>query len=379
MSRLGIYAYPKRITEARQARAYNISQLAGLVGVTRQSMSRYEQGLSHPSEKVIGKLSQVLDFPFDFFYKPIKDTITSDSTVFYRSLKSSEANIRSMIKIKCDWASEMYNYLDQYLELPSLNLPNLDLLITQDSLSDKTIENIAVLLRKHWNLGNAPIDNLTYILEKNGFIISCSSIGSYKVDACSEVRGGKPIIFLGKGQKSSCRTRFNLAHELGHVIMHNYITKEDIKNSSTLKRIEREANRFASSFLLPYDSFLDDVRSLSLDYFILMKRKWKVSIAAMVYRCQDLKLFDEDQILALRKQMSYKHWNRNEPLDKEIKLEQPKLLTTAINIIFNKGIVSKSEFLNTFKWNVNDLSDICGCDPELFKNTTNINIPLKLL
>lgn len=378
MSRTSVNIIPSRLTEARQARAYNISQLSELVGVTRQAMSKYEQGTANPSERVLLALSEVLNFPFDFFYK--KDTIFSSqpSTAFFRSLKSSEANVRSMINVKCDWTNEVYEYLNQYLSLPILNLPILDFLLKND-LNEDTIESIALLLRKHWGIGDGPIDNLTYVMEKNGFIISSSEIGAEKVDACSKIINGKPIVFVGKKLKTACRSRFSLAHELGHMILHGYITNEDLNDTKVLNKIEKEANRFASAFLLPKDQFVGDIRSLSLDYFILLKKKWKVSVAAMIYRCQDLGILDENQVLLLRKQISFKKWIREEPLDKELPLERPKLLKTAISIMLDNNIVSVTELLDRFKWSLNDLSDITSCEPSMFKPKNRIDIPLRTI
>lgn len=83
----GVQINPHKLTEARQARALNISKLAELVGVTRQAISKYEQGSSKVSVDVLNKLSSVLEFPVSFFYKPDNDISYSQSTVFYRSFK----------------------------------------------------------------------------------------------------------------------------------------------------------------------------------------------------------------------------------------------------------------------------------------------------
>lgn len=375
----GFNICPSRITEAREARLLNISQLADIIGVTRQIVSKYEQGTSQPSEAVLRKMSTVLEFPLEFFFKPILAGNINEGTVFYRSLKSSEANVRSMIRIKCNWTGEVYAYLNKYLKLPGLNLPQLDLMVNKSSLSDDEIEEIAMATRDYWGLGVRPIDNLIYLLEKNGFVISTAEINCEKTDACSEIKQGVPVIFLDKGLKSACRIRFSLAHELGHVLMHGYITKDDLNDKSILERIEHEANRFASAFLMPADSFIEEIRSMSLTYFIALKSKWKVSIGAMIYRCQDLKVLDADQVLMLRKHMSYKKWTKAEPLDDEINIERPKLMKSAAEMLFKEHVVSKSDFINNFCWNVMDLSDVCGCDREFFQDNHDVSFSLRLV
>lgn len=368
---------PSKITEARNSRGYNISQLADLIGTTRQAVSRYEQGLSVPSERVLGSMSTQLSLPIDFFYKNSDNSFSYESTVYYRSLKSSESGIRNMIRVRCEWAGRYREYLDKKLFLPHLDIPNLDLLLNKETLTDQDIETLADTLRTYWGLGNGPIENLVYTLEKKGFIIASSSVDNVKVDACSKYCGSSPVIFLGSGDKSACRIRFSLAHELGHMIMHSHISNDDLKNPTILKRIETEANHFASSFLLPADTFSMDINSLSLNYFLRLKRKWKVSISAMIYRCQDLGIIDDMQSVTLRKQLSYRKWIRSEPLDDEILLENPKLLFTATNYLLEKSSTTLEEILSELSLYAKDLADICSCDVSYF-SPLNPTIPINL-
>ena len=190
-----------------------------------------------------------------------------------------------------------------------------------------------------------------------------------KTDACSEVIDGKPVIFYDKTLKSACRIRFSLAHELGHIILHNYITAEDIKDKNILYRIEKEANTFASCFLLPDKAFISDVNSTSLDYFLYLKERWKVSISALIYRCRDLGLIDENQNLALRKKISYRHWNKIEPLDNVIPYDTPQLFRQAIDFIVNHSNTRKYDIVNYFCFNISDLSEIVGCKKEYWEDT----------
>ena len=367
---------PSRLTEARQARGLNMSQLAEKVDISRQAVSKYEQGLIVPTDRILRAISSSLDFPIDFFYKPLITNSIAEGTIFYRSLNSSQTAMRNIIRIKCNWTSEIYNFLDQYLTLPTLNLPNLDLMLKPE-LDDNSIEIIAETVRKFWGIDGKPIDNLVYLLEKNGFIISSSFFDYEKTDACSGFRYGRPVVLLGKGKKSACRIRFSLAHELGHLLLHSSVTYDDLKNAETLNRIEREANRFASAFLLPKEPFISDLQSVSINYLLFLKRKWRTSLSAIVYRCQDLDLISDDSVLMLRKQISYRKWTKNEPLDDEIPLEHPQLLKAAIKTIFECGVVSKSEFVQNFCWSLDDLCDLTNCNAKMFQEEEPIKISLK--
>ena len=378
MIRSNLYAYPQRITEAREARKYNMTQLADLLGVTKQAVSRYELDLSHPSNSVIKKMSEVLDFPESFFYKPQYNEST-DGTVFFRTFKSSEATERSMIQVKCRWTSEAYSYLNRYVKMPALNLPPVEFLLNQPSLSNSDIEEIAAITRKHWNLGSGPIDNLTYIMEKNGIVISGSPIDGEKTDACSMISNGTPIIFCNKKLRSACRVRFSLAHELGHILMHSHITKDDIKDAELLKMIESQANHFASAFLMPDETFSADIRSLSLNYFVMLKEKWRTSIASMIYRCKDLDLIDSNTYETMYRQLSYKRWRKVEPLDDTIPMEPPKLLKSAIEFVTEVGIITKQQIISDFCWAIKDLVEIFGTAPNFFSDEPDFRSHLQLL
>lgn len=365
MARATLHAYPYRITEAREARKYNMKQLADLLEITKQAVSRYELGLSHPSSYIIEKMSTVLNFPISFFYKQ-RFADTSEGTVFFRTFKSSEAPERSMIQSKCNWAREAYDFLDRYVKLPPLNLPPIEYFLVKDTLSDDDVEEIASITRQHWGLGDGPIDNITYIMEKNGIIISGSQLESDKTDACSIVKNSIPVVFYNKNLRATCRIRFSLAHELGHILMHGHITKEELKTKATLDRVEAEANHFASAFLMPEETFSRDVRSLSLNFFLMLKEKWKVSVQAIIHRCKDLQLIDQDTYQMLWRQLSYKRWRKSEPLDDKITPEPPRLLRSAIEFLVQKGNIGKQQIISEFCWSLDDLSEIFGVNIDFF-------------
>ena len=120
-----------------------------------------------------------------------------------------------------------------------------------------------------------------------------------------------------------------------------------------LDRVEREANLFASCFLLPASSFENDIYSTSIDLFVQLKKKWKVSIGAMIYRCEDLQILTPNQIKYLKDQMSYNRYWHNEPLDNQIPLERPFAHRQAFQLILENHLVT-----------VNEIIDAIGCNPK---------------
>ncbi len=333
---------PEKLKEARLARGYTVTALAEKIGISKQTISKYELGQSSPSSETMIKYCNFLNFDINFFMFNNEDSNNNYGTIFFRSLKSAESQVREEIKIRIKWTNYIYKYINEFIEFPKLNLPDFEEK-SLENLDLYKIEDIADKLREYWNIGKGPMNNLSVLLEQNGIILCNSNINNIKVDACSEVINDTAIFFIRTNDISACRLRFDLAHELGHLILHSEITKEELENKEILDRIEKEANMFASAFLLPREEFSNEVLALSLDHFVNLKSRWKVSIAAMIYRCKELGIFSDSQVLYLRKQISLKKWRTIEPLDDVIAIEKPKLLSNAIKLIIINNLQTKDQ------------------------------------
>lgn len=333
---------PEKLKEARLARGYTVTALAEKIGISKQTISKYELGQSSPSSETMIKYCNFLNFDINFFMFNNEDSNNNYGTIFFRSLKSAESQVREEIKIRIKWTNYIYKYINEFIEFPKLNLPDFEEK-SLENLDLYKIEDIADKLREYWNIEKGPINNLSVLLEQNGIILCNSNINNIKVDACSEVINDTAIFFIRTNDISACRLRFDLAHELGHLILHSEITKEELENKEILDRIEKEANMFASAFLLPREEFSNEVLALSLDHFVNLKSRWKVSIAAMIYRCKELGIFSDSQVLYLRKQISLKKWRTIEPLDDVIAIEKPKLLSNAIKLIIINNLQTKNQ------------------------------------
>lgn len=57
---------PEKLRTARIIKDYSIKQTAELAGISPQTYSRYERGLTSPSLKSIEKLVEVLDVDVDY-------------------------------------------------------------------------------------------------------------------------------------------------------------------------------------------------------------------------------------------------------------------------------------------------------------------------
>jgi Zn-dependent peptidase ImmA (M78 family)/DNA-binding XRE family transcriptional regulator len=351
---------PVHLREIRIVRGYTLESLAKLLGVTKQAVSKYENGLASPSPEIIEKMINVLKIPRSYLTKEEIITRSSICPLFFRTKKSTRNYEIDFAAIQVKWAyelvTELYKFLGekkQIVDIPYFE-PGTD------------IPQKAEILREYWNLGSGPVDNLTGLLEGKGFIIL--AINSSKIiDAYSQIIDGIPFIILNKLRGSAVRWRFDLAHELGHFILHQYVTDKDLNDPEMFDRIEREADLFAGSFLMPEESFRNSIVSDRLDYFKSLKKEWKVSIAAMIYRCGQLQIFDDKKTARLQKQLSKRKWRSYEPLDNEISYEMPKKVISLIKENIN-DTNQAFDFLNRVRLAAADIENICCLESGFFSD-----------
>lgn len=368
---------PIRLTEARKARGYTMTELAKAIDVTRQAISQYESG-QNPSGEVLAKIIDVLNFPISFFTEPNNTLREHSAPVFFRSYAAATKKVRGMGEIRLHWLQRIRLFLEQYFDLPQVNFPNIPELETTDfeQFDTDLIEYVAEYVRRFWGLGDGPISDLTLLLEKQGAITSKIALDDYKLDAFSSWIDNRPFIILTKDKGSAVRSRFDAAHELGHLVLHRWVDREQIEEKQTLKLVEKQANRFASAFLLPKGSFPKEVMSTSLAHFITLKRRWRVSIQAMIYRCDDLGLLSENQVLYLRKRLGRKL----EPLDGELSPEEPKLLRQAIELLISDGGKTSDSIVNALKLPPKDIEELCNLESgSLSSNGKVIPISIKFI
>ena len=101
----------------------------------------------------------------------------------------------------------------------------------------------------------------------------------------------------------------------------NGVKTRRILTREEFKAKEKEANEFAAAFLMPETTFASDavLEPQNLDYYKQIKRKWKVSIAAMLYRSCDLGIITQSQYQYMMRIMQNKGWRKSEPLDNTLR------------------------------------------------------------
>jgi Zn-dependent peptidase ImmA (M78 family)/transcriptional regulator with XRE-family HTH domain len=355
----------ERLKQAREARGLTTVVLAELVGVTRAAISLYENGNATPQLEILEELANKLNMPFSFFLKPMK-TDTND-TIFYRSLSSTTKMARASAKRRYEWLSrDIVPFVNEYVNYPAPNVRIYS--YTLGEISDRRIEEIAMQIRNEWGLGTGPISNTTLLFENNGIIISKIELCEPNLDAFSTWNNedGRPYIVANIDKHSAVRWRFNISHELGHLIMHRYIDDKQLANLRNFKIIEQQAHRFAGAFLLPAESFVKDVYIPTLDVLKSLKPKWKVSIGVMIKRLENLNIISDEEARRLWINYNRRRWRIEEPLDNEIPFEQPRLLRKALELI-GAEISSPEQIQEQLALKPREIRELTNVMPDFFK------------
>lgn len=308
----------RRLMLARKRRKMTARALATAVGVSPITVSRLENGANEPEDTTLQELARVLGYPVEFFSGSDFDELPVEAASF-RSLSAMTAKERdaaltagAIAYLFTDWVSERFN-------LPSSDVPNLG--------PDATPEAAAQFIRTHWGLGQQPVSHVTKLLEAKGVRVFSLNEDTKNVDAFSCWRDDQPYVFLNTF-KSTERSRFDAAHELGHLIMHRHGAPQESRQA------EAEADQFASHFLMPHDDVSSRIRYVtSLDDLIHAKKRWGVSVAALTYRLHKMGVLSEWQNRSFNIEMSSRGYRRNEPegLPPETSAVWPQILSNLWN------------------------------------------------
>jgi Zn-dependent peptidase ImmA (M78 family)/DNA-binding XRE family transcriptional regulator len=352
----------ERLKEAWLARGMTLDDLGEKTGLSRQSISQFEHGICTPTPQTLMKIIESLDFDINFF--TMRSLYIQSNVINFRKLRKAKERAQGKIKVRITWMGHIVAYMQEYLGFPPMD----SVIEDKEEYSQEDIEEIALKLREKWALGAGPIDSVSSLLENKGFFISKIRMNENDLDACSTIGcfedGAHPLICLSF-DKTAVRSRFDEAHELGHVVLHSGLNEEYLKNKSNYDRVESEANRFASAFLMPITSFANEAYAKSsVDCYLLLKKRWKVSIGAMIHRLYDTGFISENQYTYLQRQISANGWRKSEPLDDVIQHEQPAMLRNCIKALLDNGIKSAGELQNELAFPLSELETLCGIDEQ---------------
>lgn len=367
--RTGVAGFqPDRLIQARESLGITRVALAALVGVSPATISNWEKGSQSPEEEKLRALGSAVRFPASWFLTSPPEH--GGKPYFFRSLASSTKTAREMARVRLDWVAEISSIIAGWVSWPNVNVPS----IAEEQflrITDEEIETLASECRKAWGLGNGPIQDVVLALENAGVIFARDEIGYLKMDGVSHWSrvDDRPYVFVTADKANGIRNRFDVAHELGHLVLHRHVNAETFR--SHYKEIERQADYFAGCFLLPAETFSSEVTWPTLETLLSLKPRWKVSVGSMIMRCYQLGIIDDYQKQRLFKGRSARGWTKGEPYDRDFPLEQPRLLNRAVKMLVDKNVISREELLHRLGLSQYLVEALCGLSEGFFSSTAS--------
>lgn len=298
------------LTLARMSRSMTQAELAERTGTTQGRVSKIEHGLLEPTSDLVQEFGRVLDYPVGFFFQPgYMQTLPS---WFHRKRKHLPRTLLDRVHAEIAIRIRNIAKLLRSTELKAtLSVPQIDVEELGGPVAD-----IARHVRERWGVPRGPIENLTDWIERAGALVIRCDFGVSEIDAVGmRLQGLPPLMFVNAAAPTD-RLRFTMAHELGHLIMHA------LPNAD----MEEQADQFAAEFLMPAMDIRPQLQRVDLTTLGVLKKVWRVSMAALLVRAKQLKAISPTKYTALWKQMSVLGFRRREPAELDLAPESPRLL-----------------------------------------------------
>lgn len=350
---------PRRLAFALDRRGLSKAALADALGVTTRTISNYLAGISEPNLQLLGR---ILQFSPDFFIINDDLPILSDHQVSFRANSKTSNRLKRLALTYGIIAFMLNDWFDERFELKKADLPD---------LSDYSPETAAHVLRSEWGLGIRPIANMVELLESKGIRVFSLAIEAIEVDAFCTWNRNIPFVFLNN-KKSAERSRFDSAHELGHLVRDVYSMKHDLYSSNSNndaepfcecsvndnRTIEKNANEFASAFLMPKDALLPfrNQSINSIEQLLKLKSVFGVSIAALAYRLYKLEIISEwTYTRVLSPQIAKLGYRKKEP--QPMHRDTSKVWPQLFNYL-DEDKISITDIANELNIDSNDIVDL---------------------
>ena len=236
--------FSQRLKNARVMQGLSMDDLCDKMNgiISKQSISKYENGKMIPSNSVLLALSKALKVSTDYFFR---SGISLENVEFRKKSslgRKKEAQITEIVR----------DHLERYIlieQIVSMNVPFSNPIQNFKINDTKAIEKAVRELRKAWWIGMDSLPNIMELLEDKGIkIIEIETDDKFDGLSANVNNGTIPVIVVNK-QWPVERKRFTCMHELGHLLL-------QLPTGLDEKSKEKYCHYFANAMLLPYDSFL---------------------------------------------------------------------------------------------------------------------------
>lgn len=341
-----------RLTMARHLAGLRKSDLAALIKKSPTAVSAWETGAKKPTPSTVALLALGLSVDPGFFAARPNDIAKVSAPPHFRSLRSTSQLARDQAFAYGQIALDIAESMERHVEFPDVDL--LSRPVALDDTENDGPEQAARELRDVWRLGAGPAGHLVRALENHGVLVVFSPHQTALVDAYSFDSRLRPVVVLNPVKRDYYRQRFDVAHELGHLIMHS-----DAEPGGRV--VEEQAHRFASELLMPASEMAGLLpTAMNRGAWVTLaklKEQWGVSIQALLYRARRLERLGDVSYRNAMVTLSTRGWRRNEP-GLITAIEQPSLLPRAVELLESEGIGELS------------LIEQCRTPAELFRTVT---------
>lgn len=331
----------------REVLGISLRDLASHIGTSHTTINKFEKSVLVPDSQCLINLSKALQIPIASLLRPQNQQIQLTQLAF-RSKKMRKRDEKQINAETKDW-------LERYLQVENLSGIHRKFKMPEGFpkkiSSYKGAEKAAKDLRKVWDLGSGPIENLTNLLEDKGIKIGIIK-GITQFDALFTECDNNQIIVM-KDNLPRTRQRFSLAHELGHCLL---------KVKGNIDK-EKVMHRFAGAFLVPSEKVIFELHTkrhkISIKELLILKDKYGLSMGAWLFRAKDLGIITNTDYIKIRKFFSAKGWNKKEPHD-GVKGEMPVLLNSIVLRSHAEGIISTSKAAELLNQSINTFCSLEG-------------------
>lgn len=309
---------PKTLKAARIAQSLSLSGLTGRCGISAPTLSRLESGEREATADEVASLAGALGLPAAALCRPLVTEQLGLSGFYHRKISRAGAKAVRAIESRCVLdAAPLRDLFDM------VGPPGNDGLLSIDLDDAKgSPEMAAHMFRLKWQVPRGTIPDLFALVEAAGCVVIHTDFGVPKVDALYQKAPGLPPIFWVNSTKPLDRVRCSVAHELGHLVLHEDSPVE-------CDRAEREADAFAAAFLMPRSDFRAECPGrLGVEQLIELKRRWRCSMAALARNAHHVGRITEQQYTNLMIALSKRGWRTCEPFG--LTPETPTLLARTI-------------------------------------------------
>ena len=300
--------------------------LSSVLGVTTRVLQTYETD-GAPRARA-GELAGALRVAPEFFARPDIRAISVEQG-YFRALRRATAAQLGSARAAASIGVELYDWIADRFTLPSAVVPDLD---QQDP------ESAAAALRSVWGRGEGPMPNLLQLSEAHGVRVVSLPTDADAVDAFSFWLDALPYVFLSTA-KTAERSRFDLAHELGHLTMHSRVPADRGASGEMGRQLEREADAFAAALLMPRRDLLAHTgREPAIPQILTIRDYYRVSAMAASRRLYDVGRLTDWSYRQNCVQLTQRGFRSGEP--DGIARERSRVFSTTFAALRERGVTS---------------------------------------